>query len=100
MGNREIEDTMRDNARIWEQSALVRLQEAAPLVRIMCDELASLRTQLARAEAVLSLLIEATCGGEVVTPNDALATAKPLSWYESAGELSTMVVYDAEEGTR
>jgi hypothetical protein len=66
-------------------------------VGAILEALAQARACLARAEQVLSLLIEATCGGEVSMPLEALKDAKPLSWYASDGELSTMVVYEEGE---
>lgn len=41
----EIEETMRINAREWQTSPLNKLREAAPLVLMMCDELAEVRSQ-------------------------------------------------------
>lgn len=43
---RTTADTMRDNAREWRSSPLRGLQEAAPLVEILCDELEAARELL------------------------------------------------------
>lgn len=79
---------------IGRLSAMVKYGIGYYSTKMMHDDVSLLLTQLARAEAVLSLLIESTCGGEVSTPNDAMRAAKPLAWHESDGELSVMVVYN------
>ena len=65
------------------------------------------RDRADRAEAVLSILIDTVAGGEVITPNSWLRTAKPLQYYSSGDgrddDLTVVVVYDtaraaAEDG--
>ena len=42
---------MRRTAGLWETSPLARLNEAAPLVVAMCDEMATLRARVTKLEA-------------------------------------------------